>query len=45
MFLNSTTTYSYNAAGDLIAEKIDNNCDGTIDLVITYRYNGNCFCG
>ncbi|MEH2372848.1 hypothetical protein [Nostoc sp.] len=37
--MNSTTTYTYDAGGDLIAEKIDNNSDGTIDSVITYRYN------
>ncbi|MDF5709309.1 MAG: bluetail domain-containing putative surface protein [Nostoc sp. S4] len=36
--MTSTTTYSYNAAGKLISQSIDNNSDGTIDSVITYDY-------
>ncbi|WP_341528327.1 hypothetical protein WKK05_02960 [Nostoc sp. UHCC 0302] len=34
--MGSSTTYTYNAFGDLITESIDNNSNGVADSVITY---------
>lgn len=37
-FMTSTITYTYDAAGNLIAENSDDNGDGTVDAVISYAY-------
>ncbi|MBG1261186.1 hypothetical protein [Nostoc commune] len=37
--MTSTTNYTYDANGKLIAQSIDSNSDGIIDSVITYSYN------
>ncbi|MCL6751698.1 hypothetical protein KBT16_12260, partial [Nostoc sp. CCCryo 231-06] len=37
--MTSSTTYTYDANGNVISEKIDKNSDGTTDSVIKYSYN------
>ncbi|WP_375513870.1 hypothetical protein [uncultured Nostoc sp.] len=37
--MTSSTTYTYDANGNVISENIDKNSDGTTDSVITYSYN------
>ncbi|AUB39999.1 Ca2+-binding protein, RTX toxin-related [Nostoc flagelliforme CCNUN1] len=37
--MTSTTNYTYDANGKLIAQSIDSNSDGITDSVITYSYN------